>query len=299
MRSLVLSVSALLTCGFLAFGRPLVTRRERRGLNQKFSLLQNRDRTSADAPYMLSPATPFPALPDPDLNPVSTTSSPVPAITNEEIPLPGTQYTSLLPTLSDEYFKTASASASDLFTPVSPEVGKSEFSTDQYGFGHNLISDTLPTTTRSSSETSPIPASLQQTLQDMMEKKYRHCIYELSLDEKTFLYKECGDEISNWENFSDAVENSDPGFALYRRDDDLVLSIMNLLRECQMNFENGIWTYSRTCWHEEGILSSYKSQWVASVSTVFKHIMSFDRIRLPKTLAEIGHNLPLYEPDPQ
>lgn len=132
-----------------------------------------------------------------------------------------------------------------------------------------------------------------------MQYNYRYCIYELPPDEKTFVYKECGAENSDWENVSEAVESSNPGFALYRRDDDLVLSIMNLLRECQMNFENRIWTYSQTCWPEEGILSSYKLKWVASVSTVFTQIMSFDSNRLRTTLAEIEHNLPFYKPDPQ
>lgn len=130
MRLLVLSGSALLTCAFLAFGRPLVARREMRNLNQNFPLLHDRDGTSAGAPYMLPHATSFPALPDPNFNSVSTPFSPVLVVTNKEIPQPNTRYTSLLPALSDEHFNSASASASHVFTPVSPEVGKSESSTD-------------------------------------------------------------------------------------------------------------------------------------------------------------------------
>ncbi|MCJ1424788.1 hypothetical protein MMC29_002676 [Sticta canariensis] len=295
MRLSLLSSAALFSCGVLVYGRPLSTQRESRGLIPTI------------AAYDIAPRFIFDSL--------DAGSDASGTIFNENLPgyptdnpaLPGTS-TALFNDIQPIDFTLPS-----LDTPVSSELklaGLSSFDTflspieldkssatgqatqSDFGVGTNTFGNTRGPVMVATDETSPLiifanPENFQKDLQNLKSGQTPYCIYELSSLGNNLVLKKCGQN-PDWEVFSQDIDGSRRGIALYRLNDGSIISIMRVSDKCRKK----VWgpdkcTLLECGKQEEATLKKF-TQWESSLRAVFPGRNMVQLIDPTWTLAEIG-----------
>lgn len=287
MRLFLLSGAALLSCGFLVFGRPLSPQRESRDLIPTTTAYDIGPRFLFDGPDASSdlPGTFFtentPGYPTGlDVNSEIASASPA---------LPGTS-TALFNDIQPIDFTLPS-----LDTPVSSEVqpaGLSNFDTflspieldkssaplqatqpdldvDTNTFGNNQGPITIATNEPSTQTAFANPENFEKDLQNLKSGQALYCIYELSLlSNNNLVLKKCGQN-PDWGIFSQDFDGSGRGIALYRLNDGSIMSMMKVSNGCRTKvYGPEIWTLLECGKQEEATLKKF-TQWEPSLRAVF------------------------------
>lgn len=305
MRLSVLSGAALLSCGVLVFGRPLSTQRESRDLIPTTAAYGIAPRFLFDGPDAGSDASGtvfkenLPGYPtDLDVNS---------EITSANSALPGTS-TALLNDIQPIDFNLPS-----LDTPLSSEVklaGLSSFDTflspieldkssatgqatqPDFGVGTNTFGNTRGPVTLAANEPSPLiafanPENFQKDLQNLKSRQAPYCIYELSSLGNNLVLKKCGQN-PDWKPFSQDVDGSRRGIALYRLNDGSIMSIMKVSNECRTkDWGPDMYRLLEYGKQEEASLKKF-TQWEPSLRAVFPGRNMVQLIDPTYTLAQIG-----------
>lgn len=296
--------AALLACGFTALGRPLSTQQQKRDLMPFTTYgITSTLFSDANAPgtYLATPEDPI------NLNTYSETAAG--AVTSPEFktegqnsfvaldtspknPLTNTDTKSDVDPLiaSNSITKPDPSSgivSTTLFSPDAPD-------TSRFVSGDTPVANTLLSQWGASPEKTPwFPNGFRTSVQDIEEHKCRYRLFELSEDKEGLEVKTgpdqkavCGSENESWGDFMKQFDQCRPGFALYRKDDATVLSLMNMRHECGTQDTYGHWEKGLYC-QDEMILRSFKTAWIQNVSRDFARVLPFDSIRRQSDLVNI------------
>lgn len=155
---------------------------------------------------------------------------------------------------------------------------------------------TDPQTTYSQSSTGStfqVPPDVQNTFQRLEINNY--CLYELSPNKKTIYFQSCG-KTSYWEAVCAAIDDSQSGFALYRLENDNILSIMNLHHECETKDSYERWNPEAMCaiGDDENLLISFQQTWLDTIGKAIEQqklpigpVIPVGPVRTDKDLATI------------
>ncbi|MCJ1269732.1 hypothetical protein MMC22_009625 [Lobaria immixta] len=236
MKLSLLLGAALLACGFPAFGRTLVTRRDVVGLNADPSWWKGVGSWRSDLP-------------------ISPPSSITPPDANNDLAIDSSPF-------SVAFGNSVESDKPPGLPDIQPEF------LPPYGFDTNSLS-----IEPSLMIASAIPEDLRAKLKSMKNKENKFCIYELSRDQKSLEFKECEPENydrpedKTWMRFYQKFFFSNPGFALYRLANGELLFIRKIHDEgCEFMLPK------RPCPDYDGILAGFQRQWINWIRTVFPKV---------------------------
>ena len=295
MRLSVLSGAALLPCGVLVYGRPLSTQRESGDLIPTTAAYDIAPRFLFDGPDASSDASGI--IFNEDLPGYSTDSPALPgtsaALLNDIQPIDFTLPSLDTPVSSE--LKLAGLSSFDTFLSLI-ELDKSsatgQATQPDFGVGTNTFGNTRGPFTLATNEPSRLiafanPENFQKDLQALKSGQASYCIYELSSLGNNLVLKKCGQN-PKWETFSQDVDGSRRGIALYRLNDGSIISIMRVSDECRKkDWGPDIYTLLECGKQEEATLKKF-TQWEPSLRAVFPGRNMVQLIDPTWTLAEIG-----------
>lgn len=245
----MLTGAALLACAFLVLGRPRSTQREKRDLMpvSPFSIVSTFHPSTK--PYDSS---------FPDFNPTSPTDlnmgySPL-DLSNSDANLK----TALLPDESPAVLKTPQNPQSKTFKtgPSSPigSIGSPKLtqksSTDSLALADqpDLTSESWKYSSVSTEIASAPLLIYKKTLEDLQKGTLQYCVWELLPGRSGFIPPECpSGTTSTLEEFQTVINDSNPGFGLWRRGPNIVLFRINVVHECESKHYDGRWYSDEVC----------------------------------------------------
>lgn len=150
----------------------------------------------------------------------------------------------------------------------------------------NSFGETFPTTnTRPgigpSFETAmKLPKNLDSEVRSIAKGDYKFCFWVLSDDKKgidTVGVQNCDDSIS-WDEFANLFKSTSPGFALYQTNRNTILSLMNVVHDCEIKNRDLLLNY--VYWEpddqfgcsDRGTLKGLESGWVYAVEDILSSI---------------------------
>lgn len=293
----MLSSAALLACGFLVFGRPLSTQREKRDwmpTTPAYNIASagfSPDTTTYSPGALLSEDN-LRYLTGMDVNFNLASSSPVGSSTSTALQKDFQPNTGLDIALSSQEALNTS--------PISPDVESEGLTT----FGTFPSPDTQPdppvdTKTVSNTEapimlainghstkTLAYPENFEEDLRSIEEYRFVYCIYQLSLDNTRLVLQDC-EESPDWGVFSQAFDRSTRGFAVYRLKDDSIDSIMKVSNRCRTASYGPDRFTLLSCGKEEVTNLKKFTDWEYSLQDVFPN--KWKSIDATWTLAAIGN----------
>lgn len=278
MRLSVLSGAALLACGFVVSGRPLSTPPEIGDLNQNPPLLYS-DWTSS------LPGKPVTLPPLPDTSASAFFSGLGVSKLKPEVPAtPPTSDDDIYAKIDSVYPSNSIASdTSPVFPEVKHDVSATQVGLDSTQPGQPGFRDTATNPSGSSFEiASSVAADFTPYFESVENNWSKWCIFVLSPENDRLVYNTGGS--SDWRDFMNIVLTAEPGYAIFRTDNNIILSMKNLLNGCISESSGDM------CNQAEIALQQFKPQWDAVVNRVFGDRESVDwLIRQDSDLAEIAH----------
>lgn len=307
MRLLLVSSAALLAFGCSVFGRPQNTQQEKRNLPSFTYDIASTLLSDSNAPDTVT----YPAKIE-DLTNAKTNANTSPELKSDGQPNFVTLDTSLKNTLTDTSDIASTFSSNSVTRPIdftsifnnpgsssempsanpsSPDASDiSRFLSSKAPITGTLLSEGLPDSGQDLPARVPeVPDDFEYWLQDIYNQHLRYYMFELT-ESKTGIdfpvNSGIGSEYHTWGGFMRGFLRLKPGFALYRKDDTTVLSIMNLARPCGVKYDEQTDEQAKDC-PDERILKSFESAWTQKVFKYFKHVLSFDSIHDRNTLQGI------------
>lgn len=299
----MLSGASLLACGCTVLGRPLSTQQQKRDLIPFTTYdITSTFFSDANAPgtHLAKPEDPInfntyseiaagpvtsPDFKTESQNSFATLDTPL------KNPLTNTDTKSDVDPLIASNSGTQPDPSSEIASTIPSSLNAPD--TSRFISSDTSVANTVLSWGASAEKTPWFPNGFRTSVQDMKDHKCRYRLFELSEDKGGFEVKAgpdqtpvCGAENESWGDFMKQFDQCHTGFALYRKDDATVLSLMNMRHECGTQDASGHWEKGLYC-QDEVILMSFKTAWIQNVSLDFRHVESFDSIRRQSDLVGI------------
>lgn len=241
----MLSGISLVACGISVFGRPLSTTLDIRDSDQIPSLLNTPDWMGNAISFL----------------PTDTSSSETSFGPSYSPQGPQEVNPNVATILGSDSAPTWKLGFDDTLTK---QLGSDDTSTDLFGSGGNMVPGTGSTLEIASGLST---GHILKELNEMKQQSWQYCFYALMAGDNGLESKKFGARDASWDEFSGQFPYFRSGFALFKRPDGNVLSMMNLVDGC-VSGEVG----RGYCKNSENALNSFKPQWDNVVGQVFSMI---------------------------